>query len=430
MGKDFYLATGPDKKQPFSLPDKWVPVHFLESTDSEPAAPVDLMTRQALEAPIGIPSLNARLSEARNVSVIVDDATRPTPAAEILDVLLPRLAECGCGKERIAIVTALGTHTAMKKEELEAKLGKKVASEYRIVQHDAWQADLVPVNLADGRVVRINPTIAASDFKIGISSILPHAAAGYGGGPKLLMPGVCDIEFIVGHHMRNGINARSRLGLVKSNPFHEDCMMIARTIGLDLTIDCVYDRQGRIVSIVAGSLEETFGEATRLCFDKLGHRFEEKVDISITSSYPHTHGIQLYKGTSAPDIVTREDGAVLLMAPLVTPVPDEFVRSFVRVKEASGGDAISYVIDAMSKGLPFLPDQSAEYNMAMSYAIRRSKRRTVIVSPLMSRETATTLGLEYAASLEEGLEVLERDFPDARVAIFPTGGLIVPVTAW
>lgn len=436
MGNHFYLATGPGKRLSFSLPDKWVPVHFLESTDPEPASPAGLMARQALDAPIGTfgiagaPSLRARLSKARNIAVIVDDATRPTPAAEILDVLLPYLAECGCEKERITFVTALGTHAVMKKEDLEAKLGKDVASSYRIVQHNAWQEDLVPVGLEDGRELRINPAIAASDFKIGISSILPHAAAGYGGGPKLLMPGVCDIEFIRRHHMRNAIHARSRLGLTRTNPFHEDCMMIARTIGLDLTIDCVYDRQGRIVRILAGSLEETFTEAARLCFEKLGHRFEEKVDISITSSFPHTHGIQLYKGTSAPDIVTREDGAVLLLAPLVTPVPDEFVRSFLGVREASGGDAVAYVIDAMSKGLPFLPDQSAEFNMAMSYAIRRSKRRTLLVSPLMSRETATLLGFEYAASLEEALRVLKGDFPEARVAIFPTGGLIVPVVAW
>ncbi len=85
---------------------------------------------------------------------------------------------------------------------------------------------------------------------------------------------------------------------------------------------------------------------------------------------------------------------------------------------------------AMSRGLPFLPDHSAEFNMAMSYAVRRSRMRTILVSPKISRETATTLGFEYAASLEEGLDVLKGDYPEAKVAIFPTGGLIVPITDW
>ncbi len=322
MSKDYHLSLGPGRQQPFTLPSKWVAAHYLESLEAEPASSVGLMTRQALDKPIGIPSLRTKLSKARNIAVIVDDATRPTPAADILDVLLPILAECGCSKENVTIVMALGTHVAMEKEALEAKLGKGVASAYRIVQHNAWQADLVPVHLEDGRTVRINPAIAASDFKIGVSSILPHPMAGYGGGPKLLMPGVCDIQFILGHHMRHTIHPSSRLGLASGNPFHEDCMRIAKAIGLDLTIDCVYDRQGRIARIVAGSLEETFTEAVDICFQMLGHRFGEKVDISITSSYPHTHGIQLYKGLAAPDIITREDGAILLLAPLVAGVPD------------------------------------------------------------------------------------------------------------
>jgi hypothetical protein len=40
------------------------------------------------------------------------------------------------------------------------------------------------------------------------------------------------------------------------------------------------------------------------------------------------------------------------------------------------------------------------------------------------------MGLEYASSIEEGLGSLQKDYPNARVAIFPSGGLIVPITAW
>ena len=43
---------------------------------------------------------------------------------------------------------------------------------------------------------------------------------------------------------------------------------------------------------------------------------------------------------------------------------------------------------------------------------------------------AETMGLEYSTSIEEGLSLLEKSYPDARIAIFPSGGLIVPITAW
>jgi hypothetical protein len=49
---------------------------------------------------------------------------------------------------------------------------------------------------------------------------------------------------------------------------------------------------------------------------------------------------------------------------------------------------------------------------------------------MVSRAQAATMGFEHAPSLEEGLRLLEKAYPKARVAIFPSGGLIVPITAW
>jgi hypothetical protein len=40
------------------------------------------------------------------------------------------------------------------------------------------------------------------------------------------------------------------------------------------------------------------------------------------------------------------------------------------------------------------------------------------------------MGLEYAPSIGEGLKLIEESHPEAKVAIFPAGGLIVPVIAW
>ena len=396
MGKNYYLSLGPKEKHYFSLPSKWVALHFLESAKGIAVPSVIEMTREALAKPIGSPPLREMVSGGKQVAVIVDDGTRPTPASEILTVLLPLLIEAGCPKEHITIVMALGTHAAMTQEELVAKLGAGVVSTYKVVHHNAWQGDLVPVRIpGDERTVFVNPAVAHADVRIGISSILPHPMAGYGGGPKLLMPGVSNIDFIMHHHMKNAIHPHSKAGHAIGNPFHEDCMKIANAIGLDVSIDCVYDREGRISRVIAGSLDAAFAEAVKACSEILGHRFPEKVDVSITSSYPHTHGIQFYKGLAAPDAVTKSEGAIVIVAPMATPVPDEFVKAFIKVKEAAAGDTVAYVRGFMSKGMPFLPEHSAEFNMAMSFAIRRPRTRTILVSSSISRDTASILGLEY-----------------------------------
>jgi len=431
MDRSYYLSLGPDKMSYFSLPPKWVAAHFLESGRTPPSQSVREMTREALARPFGIPSLRKLVSGGRRVAVIVDDGTRPTPASEILAVLLPQLIEAGCPKEATVIVMALGTHPAMTGEELALKLGAEVASTYRVVQHNAWQDDLVPVKTpGDGPLLKVNAAVTQADVRIGISSILPHPMAGYGGGPKLLMPGVSNIDFIMRHHMKNAIHPMSKIGISKGNPFHEACMSMAKVIGLDVTIDCTYDREGRITRVIAGSLEEAFTEAVKACSGVLGHPFPEKVDISITSSYPHTHGIQFYKGLAAADLVTNPQGAIVVVAPMATPVPDDFVKSFGKVKEEAHGDAVSYVCGFMSQGMPYLPNHSAEFNLAMSFAIRRPQIRTIIVSPLITRDTAEILGLEYSPTLEDALARLGQAYPEARAAIFPSGGLIVPIVDW
>ena len=431
MGKDHYLYLSQGKKQYFSLPAEWVPLHFIESEEGISIPSIQKMALEALSKPTGTLPFQDLVLRAHKIAIIVDDLTRPTPAAEILEVLLSRLADNDFSRENITLVIALGTHEAMKKEDLEAKVGKAVASSYKIVQHNAWQNNLVPIKIpGNGRMVKINPDVAMADLKVGISSILPHPMAGYGGGPKIVMPGVSDFEYIRDHHMKYLIHPQSVAGVTKGNYFHEGCMKAARAIGLDFSINCVYDQKGQVIRIIGGSLEKAFSEAVEVCFDKLGHRFEEQVDVTITSTFPHTHGHQFFKGLSAPDAVTKDTGAILLVAPLVSPVPAEFLNSFQVIKEKSHNHSTAYVKETLSKGMAFLPEKSIDFNMAMSTVFLRPAIRTILVSAVISRNEARTMGLEYASSIEEGLRLLEKSYPRAKVAIFPSGGLIVPITAW
>jgi nickel-dependent lactate racemase len=431
MKKDYYLYLGKNKKEHFKLPEKWVVSHFVETDEEESIPSIEQMTLEAFSKPKGTPPLQDLVMRAKRIAVLVDDLTRPTPVQDILKVLFSHFEKNGFPRENVAIVLALGTHEALKRDELEEKLGSDVLSKYEVIQHNAWQSDLVPIRMSDdGEVVKINPVVAQADLKIGISSILPHPMAGYGGGPKIVMPGVCDFEYIRNHHTKNVLHPRSVIGVTKGNPFHEGCMRTARAIGLEFSINCVYNRKGEIIHIFAGSLEIAFEEAVKVCFEKLGHHFDEKVDVTITSTYPHIHGQQIFKGLITPDIVTREGGAVLLVAPIVAPMPAEFLNSFNVIKEKSNNNPAKYIKETLLKGKAFLPDKPVDYNMAMTNVFLRPKIRTILVSPAISQDITQIIGLEYAPSIEEGLRLLKRSYPEARAAIFPSGGLIVPITAW
>jgi lactate racemase len=428
MEKAYHLCTSREGKEYFSLPATWKPVHFATAGEETPLRSVEEMTRDALSRPEKTAPLAEMISPAQKIAIIIDDCTRPTPASDILAALLPYLKEHGHPSENVTIVVAVGTHVPVAAEDLTLKVGKDVVARYKIVQHNAWQEDLVPVSVpGEEREVRVNPAVAGADIKIGISSILPHPMAGYGGGPKIIMPGVCNFDYIRPHHMKNTIDPRSSAGKTEDNPFHDACMRVAHAVGLDFSINCVYNQYGEVIHIIGGSLDAAFSAAIRMCFEKLGVRFEEKVDITITSTYPHTHAHQFPKGLAAPDKITKESGAILLAVPTIHALPDEFLSSFEIIRERSHNNPQTFVREAMVQSLPFLPDKPLEFNMAIKCVIIRPEIRTMLVSSMITEAQARTMGFDYAPSVQAGIGLLEKDYPEAKVAIFPSGGLIVPV---
>lgn len=428
MKQEHHLYLGKKERKTFTLPASWTVLHCPEpETNISPPVAVADMALDALRHPVGISSFEQAVTKGGKIAVIVDDGTRPTPVAEILGVVLHELAELGISRKDITVVVALGTHARLSEGALRARLGPGVSAQYEVVQHDARLADFVPITVP-GRYkpIGINRKVVEADARIGIGSILPHPMAGFGGGPKLIMPAVADFDSIVEHHMTLTLDPQSVYGETADNPFHRDCMAVARAVGLDFSMNCVYDLQGQIAGIVGGSLEDAFGEAVRFSFEKMGVKFSEKVHVTITSTYPHTHGLQMFKGLNGADAITRSGGAILMVAPLVTPLPGEFLGILESITAASGGKPLSYARVKMSSGHLFAPEKSAEFNMAMYDLLKRPPIRTILVSPLISEDTAAALGLEHAPSIAEGLRALERAYPDATVAIFPSGGLVIP----
>ena len=426
--QEYYLRAARNKVIPFTVPAEWKVAHFLETGEPVPYPSAEQMARDAFLHPSGTESLSDVIAGARSIAIIIDDATRPTPVHPILQELLSYIEAANFGRNSIVIVIALGTHKIMDEEALRERLGDAISTRYKIIQHNAWAEDLISIAIPGEKAeLKINPAVAYADCKIGISSILPHPMAGYGGGPKILMPGIANYEFIRDHHMTYLAHPQSIAGKTIGNLFHAVCMKAARAIGLNFSINCVYDQNGQLARIVGGSLEAAFNEAIDLCIQKLGHKFDKKVDITIASTYPHSHGHQFFKGLSAPDMVTKDNGAILLMAPILTPLSSEFIDSFQYVKEKSSNNSASYIREHLSRGEAYLPDKSIDYNMAMSTPFLRPRIRVMLVSPMISEKQAGIMDFEYAHSVEEGLKILARDYPSATVAIFPSGGLIVPL---
>lgn len=85
----------------------------------------------------------------------------------------------------------------------------------RWVVGDCHAPDLVPIGrLGDGTEVRNNRLAHAADFRLGIGSIFPHPLNGFGGGGKILFPGIADYDSIFTHHLRHAFRGGFALGVL------------------------------------------------------------------------------------------------------------------------------------------------------------------------------------------------------------------------
>ncbi len=74
--------------------------------------------RAILSHPIGTPPLFEMATGKNRAAIIVDDLTRPTPAADLLPLLIEELTRAGMPEQAITIVLAGGTHPPASAEEM------------------------------------------------------------------------------------------------------------------------------------------------------------------------------------------------------------------------------------------------------------------------------------------------------------------------
>jgi nickel-dependent lactate racemase len=107
-----------------------------------------------------------------------------------MPVVLGKLAEIGVPDRNIKVVIARGTHRRLSPSDMEAKVGKEAVGRFEVKNHEN-DKDLVHLGESKkGTPVWINRTVVEADVRIEIGNVCAHPVAGYGGGAKIIVPGV------------------------------------------------------------------------------------------------------------------------------------------------------------------------------------------------------------------------------------------------
>jgi nickel-dependent lactate racemase len=181
------------------FPSSWDVVYLGMSVEARPRLSHGAIL-QAFLQPIGMPPLSELAQGKRSAVIVFDDLTRPTRAYELVPYILEQLHLGGVPEEGIRFLAALGSHGAMNREEFAKKLGEEVLERFPVYNHNAYENCTMLGTTSFGTPVSINSEFMSCDLKIGVGCILPHWTRGFGGGGKLLMPGLAHIDTIEANH--------------------------------------------------------------------------------------------------------------------------------------------------------------------------------------------------------------------------------------
>src|SRR5207302_1492263 len=121
----------------------------------------------AFGAPIGTPRIAELARGKGSAAIVVDDLSRPTPAAEVIPSVLRELSKAGVPKSEIRFVVGGGSHRPLTREEMAKKVGPAVVDEYEVTSHDFMAGDLRGLgSLASGLPIYINRVVADAEFKL------------------------------------------------------------------------------------------------------------------------------------------------------------------------------------------------------------------------------------------------------------------------
>ena len=312
-----------DGELEFRLPERNLQRIVLPGCDpSEQAAPPQAApladeqaeVRRALAEPIGSPPLRELASKATDAVIVVSDITRPCPSYKFLPALLDELD--ALPPEQITILFALGGHRRQTPEEQARLVGPEVVARgVRLLDLDAAQCEPVGTTKRGTRLEVFAPFLRA-DLRVCTGNIEYHYFAGFSGGAKALVPGLCSYAAIRDNHAMM-LEPAARAGVLEGNPVRDDIDEAGGLVGIDFIFNVVLDEEKRIIAAVAGDYLQAHRAGVAIYDRRCDLSVEQAADVVIASPGGVPKDINLYQAQKTLDNVAgavRDGGVIVLVA--------------------------------------------------------------------------------------------------------------------
>lgn len=394
---------------------------LLESKIQELEAGADggAIVRAAMDSPIGSPKLRELAAGKKNAVLIISDHTRPVPSKDIVPFMLEEL-RAGNPDIEITMLVATGCHRGTTPEELVHKLGEDIVSREHIVVHDCDSSPLTDLGpLPSGARLVVNSLVAQADLVVSEGFIEPHFFAGYSGGRKSILPGVCSRVTVLGNHCAAFIDdPKARMGVIDGNPINRDMERAARMAKLAYIVNVVVNEAHEVVAAFAGDPIEAHHAGCAYLARYCEVEQKQKAGIVITSNGGaplDQNAYQAVKGLTTAADAAADGAALIICAECADGIGgDSFYKA---LSECAGPTELLEEIRRVPMD-ETVPDQWQYQILARIL----EKHHVYFVARKEMEEAVNAMKMEYAPSLEEAYaRARALKGASARVAVIPNG---------
>jgi len=301
-------------KMKLNIPDK--NILDIISGDSKNTRPDEnKIIADALENPIESKRLAELAKGKRNAVVLASDITRPCPSYKFLPYIVDELKAGGIKSSNIKVIFGIGIHRQHTDEEKVKLAGDYTYSNAQLIDSDPSSCKLIG-KTSYGTPVEVFRKVLGTDIIIATGNIEYHYFAGYSGGAKAVMPGICSHGSISANHSMM-LNDRAIAGNYRDNPVRCDIEEAGKLLGIDFIFNVILDDNKNIIAAVAGENNAAFAKGIDIYDFLYRKEVEDTADIVITSPGGYPKDINLYQSHKALENVKEAvagNGRIILIA--------------------------------------------------------------------------------------------------------------------
>lgn len=372
--------------------------------------------KNALENPIGSAGLKEIAQGKKNVVILASDITRPSPSHILIPPMVEELLEAGLNYDNITVVFGLGYHRKHTEEEKKKLLGEELYSKVKSLDHDIDDCIYMGTTKR-GTPVEVFSPVAKADLLIGTANLEFHYKAGYSGGDKSLLPGVCSKKTIETNHIMM-IKPGTMPGKADGNPMREDIEEGGKIAGVKFIVNAVLNSHKEIVKVVAGDPVLAHREGTKYIDSMYKRQIEERMDVVIASCGGYPKDINVYqaqKGLENASYAVKDGGSIILVAECKEGLGEETFEDWM-MRAKTPHDPVKWIQEEFKLG--------AHKAAVICMVLERAK---VYLVSALDDELVKNMFFIPAKSVQEALSASMKEYGEnAKVLVLPYANSTLP----